>query len=241
MGMRSSWCTLTVNFPLYCEGRHLCFPRNQNRHHRSFRNSKMRLLKAIAESSDPICQPTCGRYEQHSRALSFCYLSLALAISGSKDIPWKSSRLGSCPEQRSVLNGTSRGPATSCPTNINKVCGPWLSLQFQFLERFWPIQCQWDKICPVWKKHFPLLEVGFLVRNNLYSVGHWRSTFWERSALYLPLKSKVSKHQRRRFYIAGPVCQLASPSCYRVRLNKSPVKRYRIVYKLSQGPRLTKI
>lgn len=53
----------------------------------------------LKPSLDHLCQPTYWKCEQHCRALSLCYLYLALVISGSKGFLSKSSCQGSRPGQ----------------------------------------------------------------------------------------------------------------------------------------------
>lgn len=133
-----------------------------------------------------------------------------------------------CPEWKSVLNSTSHGPTTNNPKTITRSMGSELACGiFKGSALF---ICHGAKSAwLLWKRYSPLLHTGFLVRNmplTLKLVIDGALFGRGQRSLYVPLKSKVRKDQKRRFYIADPVFELTSSSSYTVMLKKSPVKTY---------------
>lgn len=125
----------------------------------------MWLLEVTVESLEHLRQPTCWGCEQNSRVLSFHHLYLALAISGSKGLLGKSSCQDNCPEWKSVLKGTLRGPTTTRPKTITRSMGP--ELAYGIWRGPALFSCHGAKSAwLLWKRYFPLLQAVFLVRNK---------------------------------------------------------------------------
>lgn len=153
-------------------------PKNLYRHHGSLRNSKTWLCDTITKSVYHPCRLTCcWTWGQHSRALSFQYLYLALVISGGKGLLSKSSCQGA------ALCGHLCGMAlcvAEWPPAIYTIARPvGLEVGYGVLRGSALLTSHWDEICLVsLEKPLPLLQAGLLVRNSLWLwswswMAHW--------------------------------------------------------------------